>query len=117
MTIQFEKMFQAVDRSDTTEFLTHLDDDISFVFANMPPVKGKQALATFLNGFFSSIECSRHYDLEQFTAPNAITVTGKVEYTRKDGKKLTFPFCNLFKLKGNKVKDYLIYVDNHTLFE
>ena len=37
-------------------------------------------------------------------------------YTRHDGKTLACPFVNVFKMRGDKVADYAIHIDNTALF-
>jgi len=42
---------------------------------------------------------------------------GEVSYERLDGSKAgPFPFFNLFKMRGDKIAEYLIYVDISPLF-
>jgi limonene-1,2-epoxide hydrolase len=39
-----------------------------------------------------------------------------VIYTRHDGSVVTFPFANVFELRGEKIAAYRIYIDNSSLF-
>jgi hypothetical protein len=39
-----------------------------------------------------------------------------VTYTRKDDKKVTVNFANIFDMKGDLVDKYKIYIDNTPLF-
>ena len=42
---------------------------------------------------------------------------GNVTYTRLDGSTLSVDFSNTFRLNGNKIKDYLIFIDNSDLYK
>ena len=120
MNIDFDTLFNAVDQSDTEKFLEFLSEDAIFKFANMPTVEGKDDIRAFLNGYFSAIDHTQHSDLEIEAGESGKSayVKGDVEYTRKDGSTLKVPFCNVFKLddSGEKIREYLIYIDNSALF-
>jgi hypothetical protein len=40
-----------------------------------------------------------------------VFVQGEVTYVKHDGSALTLPFVNCFKIRGEKIHEYLIYVD------
>ena len=40
----------------------------------------------------------------------------EVEYTRKDGRKLTLPCTNIFEFDGDLISDYRIYMDIGPVF-
>ena len=46
-----------------------------------------------------------------------VFVNGNVTYTRLDDSVLSVNFSNTLKLKGDKIKDYLIFIDNSELFK
>lgn len=110
-------LFKAIDTSDVTAFLTFLDNDANFKFANMPVVKGKEEIGKFLEGFFKSIKSLKHKNLEIYEIEGIRFVNGNVTYTRHDGSTLSVDYSNTFKLKGDKIFDYLIFVDNSELYK
>jgi hypothetical protein len=110
-------LFQAIDRFDTKSFISFLDDEASFKFGNMPAVTGKNAIFEFVAGFFQAIRAIQHTNLEVWELEGIRFVNGTVTYTRLDGSTLTVNFSNTFKLKGDKILDYLIYIDNSELFK
>ena len=110
-------LFEAIDNFDTKTFASFLDEEASFKFGNMPAVKGKNAIFEFVAGFFQAIKAIGHTNLEVWELEGIRFVNGTVTYTRLDGSTLTVNFANTFKLNGDKIKDYLIFIDNSELFK
>ena len=110
-------LFNAIDNSDVATFLTFLDNDANFKFANMPVVKGKKEIGEFLEGFFNSIKSLKHKNLEIYELEGIRFINGNVTYTRHDDSTLSVDYSNTFKLKGDKIFDYLIFVDNSELYK
>jgi hypothetical protein len=44
-------------------------------------------------------------------------ITGDVTYTRHDGSALEAKFANVFKMEGDLIKEYNIYVDASDLYK
>ena len=112
-----QSLFNAIDAFDTKSFASYLDEEAHFKFGNMPVVKGKVAIFEFVAGFFQAIKGIRHTNLESWELEGIRFVNGTVSYTRLDGSTLTVNFSNTFKLKDNKIKGYLIFIDNSELFK
>ncbi|HIH05421.1 TPA: nuclear transport factor 2 family protein [Candidatus Woesearchaeota archaeon] len=109
-------LFRAIDRMDSRAFAGFLAEDAVFRFGNMPEVKGRGAITTAVEQFFSSIRGLRHRILHAWEQGSHVIVQGEVTYTRKDGKVLTLPFANIFVMEGGKAREYLIYADVAPLF-
>lgn len=109
-------LFRAIDRMDSPAFAGFLAEDAVFRFGNMPEVKGRGAITTAVEQFFSSIRGLRHRILHAWEQGSHVIVQGEVTYTRKDGKIVTVPFANIFWTVDGKVQEYLIYVDVSPLF-
>jgi hypothetical protein len=110
------KLFKSIDEADTKTFLSYLDPHANFKFANLPVVTGQKNIGEFLGGFFQSIKSLKHKNLEIYELEGIRFVNGNVTYTRHDGSTLSVDYSNTFKLKGDKIFDYLIYVDNSELY-
>ncbi len=111
------KLFKSIDEADVKTFLSYLDDDANFKFANLPVVSGQKNIGEFLDGFFKSIKSLEHKNLEVYELEDIRFVNGNVTYTRHDGSTLSVDYSNTLKLKGNKIYDYLIFVDNSDLYK
>lgn len=112
----FSSLFAGIDAKDHQLFGTFLTDDAQFRFANFPPIVGKDAIVAFLEGWFQSIAAIKHSNLNVRYGDGFALTEGIVTYTRHSGSTLEVPFANVFNLVDGKIKDYLIYVDNSTLY-
>lgn len=111
-----DELFSAIDAMDADRFAGFLAPDCAFRFGNLPPVEGRAAVREFVAGFFGALGGIRHELVERIDAPGRIAMHGVVTYTRKDGSTLSVPFANVFRLRGGKVGDYLVFIDNNALF-
>ena len=111
------QLFQSIDDRDSDAFMTFLSDDVLFRFGNAEPVNGKVAAAHAVRGFFESINAIQHHLLETWAQQDAVICHGIVTYTRKDSSTLNVPFANIFKLEGNLIREYLIFVDISGLYK
>lgn len=112
-----EALFAAIDRRDAEAFAGFLADDARFVFGNLPAVEGRAAIRDFVAGFFSSIRAVSHAVPDAWQADGTVVCRGQVTYTRHDGSTLTVPFANVFRMAGDKVCDYRIYMDASALYQ
>lgn len=111
------EVFQAVDAKDAARFATYLTPDAIFRYANAPVVTGPDAIREAVARFFGAVEALRHDLLAAWTQDDMVFCKGEVSYVRHDGSKTgPFPFFNLFKMRGDKIAEYLIYVDISPLF-
>ena len=110
-----QDLFNAVDSMDSAAFAQFLTEDCYFRFANLPAVVGKSHIESFVGQFFDSLGGITH-ELEQYWKnSDALICHGHVTYTRKDRSVLRVPFSTIFKLRGQQVCEYLIFVDNSKL--
>ena len=110
-------VFQAADVKDAARFASYLTPDAVFRYANEPPVTGPEATREAVAQFFGAIKSLRHQVLQVWTLGEMVFCRGEVSYERLDGSKAgPFPFFNLFKMRGDKIAEYLIYVDISPLF-
>ena len=116
MEDKIESLFNDIDSMDADKFASYLDDDVSFRFGNAPVVVGKRAVRDAVDGFFKSIKGITHKKLRMWLHPDSILYQGIVTYTRLDNSQVTLPYLNLFFLNGDKIKEYLIYIDINPLF-
>lgn len=110
------QLFQSIDAMDTGTFITFIADDARFKYGNAPPVVGKDSIRQAVDGFFKSIKRVRHRLLHTWTHPDTVISQGEVTYRRHDDSQLSLPFVNVFGMKNNLIKDYLIYIDITALY-
>jgi ketosteroid isomerase-like protein len=111
-----EKVFEAVDSKDAEKLVSYMADDAVFRFANAQEVEGKEDILSMLQSFYASIEALNHKIIDSWQVDDNVICRGEVTYTRMDGSQLSVPFANFFKMKGNLIKSYLIYVDASQLY-
>ena len=109
-------MFAAIDAKDTAAFVGYLTDDAVFRFGSAPPVKGRDAIAAAVDGFFGTIAASSHEILKTIGDDSTLGCEGEVTYTRLDGEKVTLPFTNVFEYDGREIAQYKIYIDVGPLY-
>lgn len=109
-------LFAAIDRQDDAAFGGFLAEDARFVFGNLPAVEGRAAIRDFVAGFFSGIRALSHSVPDAWQAGEVLICRGEVTYTRHDGSTLTVPFANVFRMEGDRVRDYRIYMDASALY-
>jgi len=111
------ELFTAIDAGDAKGFGEFLADDATFRFGNMDAVHGRKAIEQAVAGFFGSIESVRHEIADTWFTDGAVILHGTAIYTRHDGGSITVPFCNVFKMHGDRIGEYLIYVDVTGLYD
>ncbi len=112
-----QDVFKAVDAKDAGAFASYLTPDVTFRYGNSPVVTGRDGARQAVAQFFGAIKALRHELLQVWTNDEMVFCKGEVSYVRHDGSNAgPFPFFNLFKLRGNQIAEYLIYVDISPLF-
>jgi len=110
------RLFHSIDTNDPSTFAGFLTPGALFKFANQEPVVGKEAARQTVAAFLSSIEAIHHDVLDVWEKEGATACHGIVTYTRHDSSQLRVPFANVFKMQGNLIQEYLIYVDASQLY-
>lgn len=112
-----KELFQFIDKMDVDGASSFYSDSMKFTFGNMPTIEGKDNVKEMVSGFFGGIAAISHALVEQIEKDDTVILRGTVTYTRKDDSQLTVPFCNVFKMKNDKIQEYSTYVDTSELFK
>jgi len=54
--------------------------------------------------------------LETWFETGTVICQGEVTYTRSDDSDITIPFVNILRMGGNRIREYLIYIDIKPLY-
>lgn len=111
------ELFKSIDSKNMEGFLSFLDEGVFFRFGNMPGIQGRDNVETAIRGFYDSIAGLSHELDEIFGEESILACNGTVTYTRLDTSKLSVPFATVFKLNGDRIKEYNIYVDISELYK
>lgn len=110
------ELFAAIDAKDTAAFLATLSPTAVFRFGASAPVRGKDAIASAVDGFFSSVSGIRHELKNQLRDGSLLACEGEVHYTRHDGSTITLPFADFFDFDGDLISGYRIYIEIAPLY-
>jgi hypothetical protein len=110
------QLFKTIDTMDANGFVPYLTEKARLRFGNGPVVTGREKIRETIAGFFSSIKALRHVILEAWIHSDAVILQGEVTYTRKDGSQVILPFVNLYRMKGDLIDQYLVYIDMSPLY-
>jgi ketosteroid isomerase-like protein len=111
-----KSVYQAIDTMDEKELAPFLTENCTFVFGNAKPVVGRTESADASKAFVATIAGIKHDLADVWGVDDNIISRMTVTYTRKDGKKMSFPAVTIWRVEGEKIADYRIYVDNTPLF-
>ena len=107
----YEGILSAVDARDSARFVSYLTDDATFTWGAQEPVHGKAAVQQYVDAFLGMFRGTRHVLLETVESGETRVCRGEVTYLMKDGRDVPSPFCNVFHMEGDRIRDYLIYLD------
>jgi ketosteroid isomerase-like protein len=108
-------LFLAVDAGDADRFVQFMTDDVRCRAGNSIPLHGKQAVHQDITSLLARIRHMRHTLSAIVVHDNIVAVHGTVTYTRHDGSTLTVPFADMWSMQGDKIREYLIFIDNTKL--
>jgi ketosteroid isomerase-like protein len=111
-----KSVYEAIDTMDERKLAPFLTENCSFVFGNAKPVVGRAASANASKAFMATIAGITHDLADVWGVDDNIISRMTVTYTRKDGKKMSFPAVTIWRVEGKQIADYRIYVDNTPLF-
>jgi ketosteroid isomerase-like protein len=108
---QFHRVFAAFDARDVATLVEFITDDIKVRLGNAETVHGKAAFVGAVNAFHGSVAGVRHEILHVYRDGDVAILEFDVHYTRLDGKAVTLPCCNVFRLRNGLIAEYRSYVD------
>ena len=113
----YREILSAVDAKDSDGFVSYLTDDATFKWGARDPVEGKPAVKEYVDAFLGMFRGTRHELFETLESGDTRVCRGEVTYLMHDGREIPTPFCNVFNMEGDRIRDYLIYIDPSPLAE
>jgi ketosteroid isomerase-like protein len=102
----------AVDTADHDVIAALTAADVHFRFGNSEPTDTQDELLAEAGSFRGAIADLRHtFNNLWEVDDDTVVATMDVYYRRFDGVELTLPCCNVFRVRGGVVDQYLIYMD------
>jgi len=108
---QFQRFFAAFDAHDVKALEGFITDDIQLQLGNTDTLHGAAAFVGAVNAFHASVAGVRHEILHLYRDDDIAAIEFAVHYTRLDGKLVTLPCCNIFRLRDGLIAEYRSYLD------
>jgi ketosteroid isomerase-like protein len=108
---QLAAVFAAFDASDVAALATFVTDDVRLRLGNSPESRGRSAFIEAVNAFHRSVAGVHHEILSVYSDGNVAIVEFDVHYTRHDGRSVTLPCCNVFRIRDGLIAEYRSYMD------
>jgi ketosteroid isomerase-like protein len=106
-------LLAAIDAGDLAAATNYLCDDVTILFGNFEPLVGTAMFTKLFEQFTTSLAAVRH-EIHDVWAPNDLGVliaTMTAHYTRTDGRCVSLPCCNVFRMRGGLIAEYRVYMD------
>ena len=113
------QMYAASDSGNVEGLLERLSDEIVLVFGNSEPVHGKEAVKSTASQVTTRLKGVRHeiHDIWHAAEDADVLVARMtVHYTRLDGTIVSLPCCNVYRMNGDLIVDYRVYMDVNPVF-
>ena len=110
-------LLRTVDARDAAAFGAFLTEDATFLFGNLAPVAGRDAIVAFVEQFFAALDAVSHDVEADWWSGGRRCMHGRASYTRADGYRLEVPFANVLDVSADgRVSCYRVFIDNSALF-
>ena len=107
----FSDFYDSIDAMNLDAFAKGLAPDAEVVVGNNPPMQGREAAKEGVGYFFSTIAGIKHNITNVVEGDGVTVMEARIDYTRKDGNKVTVPAVTILERHDNLVKSLRIYVD------
>jgi ketosteroid isomerase-like protein len=104
------RLLEAAD-TDIAAFFDFFTDKTVFRMANSDAVVGKDEIMAWVGRYLGSVAGMRHEILEEFYNEDTAALRVEVTYTMRSGASFTLPAITRTRIRGDKVVEYLIYMD------
>lgn len=107
-------VFATMDAGDLDGMVEHMTDDVTTQFGNHAEICGKAAFRTLFNEVGQAISGLHHEVLDLWHAVEDFdvwVVQLSVSYRLLNGRTVTLPCCNVFRMRGELICEYRVYMD------
>lgn len=98
------------------EFISYFTEDAQYVFANNPPVVGRQRIQESSTQFRKRLQGVRHEIENLWEFADTVICEMKATYTRLDGQVITLPCVDVIEFEGNLFKKLQVLMDITPVF-
>jgi ketosteroid isomerase-like protein len=104
-------VFAALDAKDPAAVSARMTHDVRMRLGNADLVEGKAKFREATAAFVASITAIRHEITSIWNVDDVVIAELDVHYQRLDGRRVTLPCCNVFRVRDGLVSDYRVYLD------
>jgi hypothetical protein len=104
------RLLEAAD-TDIAAFFGFFTGETRFRMANNEIVVGREAIMAWVGRYLGSVAGMRHEVLEEFYNTDTAALRVEVTYTMRSGACFTLPAVTRTRIRGDKVIEYLVYMD------
>ena len=107
-------VFATMDSGDLDAMVEHMTDDVTTQFGNNAEICGKAAFRALFKRVGQAISGLHHDVVDLWHAVEDFdvwVVQLSVSYRLLDGSTVTLPCCNVFRMRGDLVCEYRVYMD------
>jgi limonene-1,2-epoxide hydrolase len=111
-----QRIFATADRLNLDEWIAYFVEDARFQFGNTKPITGHDAIRLTMTQFFSAIKAMHHDFDGMYQQDNIVIAEANVMFTRLDDKVVRIPAVTIFRMQGDLVQDFRLYMDATPIF-
>ena len=108
---ELAEVFQSFDAQDVGKLAEFMTEDVQLRLGNAPLISGRTAFVEAVRGFLDSVAGVHHEILHVYADGDVAVVEFDVHYTRRDGRSVVLPCCNVFRLRDGLISEYRSYMD------
>jgi ketosteroid isomerase-like protein len=108
---ELAEVFQSFDAQDVGKLAEFMTEDVQLRLGNAPLISGRTAFVDAVRGFLDSVAGVHHEILHVYADGEVAVVEFDVHYTRRDGRSVVLPCCNVFRMRDGLISEYRSYMD------
>ncbi|MBC8101713.1 MAG: nuclear transport factor 2 family protein [Cytophagales bacterium] len=105
------RFFQTIDAMDSPGFAAYFLPDGSFRMGNAPASVGRDAIETFVRGFFAALGGIGHQITGLWENQDTLLSEGVVTYQTHSGQTIELGYLGVMEFDGEWIREYRAYID------
>jgi catechol 2,3-dioxygenase-like lactoylglutathione lyase family enzyme/ketosteroid isomerase-like protein len=116
LTALVQEMFDVGAAMDVEKYVSFYTEDALYQFGNSPPVFGPRGIKQSSAALMDTVSRVEHRIKRVWEANDSVVCDMDVTYTRRDGKVVTLPCCDILGFRGDKICEARIFMDIAPVF-
>jgi len=104
-------LFASIDRFDSEAFSAFFAEDATYVFANHPPIQGRDAIVAAAAEFWVTLEGIEHELVQIIPFPGGFVSQLAITFALSAGRTVELPVAVITRTADGLIRDHRIYVD------